>query len=121
MKILIASHDKEVGYMYSEIASMNGHSVITPKEGEYSAQRVLDMLKERPDKVLMDINYGRPGTENIQPILQVAETMRSLNYDLQKSLLGVTGRDDLVGLVQREHNIPTISKTDMTRTMEFLS
>ena len=119
MKILIASHNDDVTSMYVDIASGNGHTTILPKSRNY--QEVVDLLSSNPDRVLMDVNYGKPGTEDATPILEVVNAMRTKGYDITSKLLGVTGRDDFAENLTKTQQIPAAAKTDITRLFAFLA
>lgn len=121
MKILIALHQPDQTMLFSDCAEMNGHNVIKPKVGSNSLDDVVVLLEDKPDRVLMDVNYGKPGSQDVTPIQRVADSMRQRGYDIQKALLGVTGNDYLADDVRDQYQIPATPKTSFQDVFKFLS
>ncbi|MEK6889498.1 MAG: hypothetical protein AABW80_05330 [Nanoarchaeota archaeon] len=119
--LLIASHDKAVGNMLEDVARRNGYGVVCPQSEGFLVDEFRTLLDQRPIKVLMDVNYGKWGSNDISPIITVAELMKEREYDLQTSLLGITGNPLLAEETQKKNRINVATKTDIRRVFGFLS
>ena len=123
MKVLIISHEPSLTPLYKTFVERNSGTAITPPEdGKYDIERAVTLLlDEKPDKVLMDFNYGNGASEDPTPILTIANKMRTNGYDVPRQLLGVTGRSDLTKRLSEELGLAIIPKTEFQRLKAFLT
>ncbi len=119
MKILIALHNQGDRDLYTLYAKRSNHEVITPTNTSYDRENFNAELDQKPERVLMDVNYGSPASYTDLPILEVNEEMIRRGYDTSKSLMGITALSDLVKQL-REQNIPAVDKTEIKKIFAFL-
>lgn len=118
--LLIASHEEAVREIIKTFAESIGYNVFSPARAKFSEEEFSELLKKQPTKVLIDVNYGDRASYDAEPIIVTARLMRDREYDLDTSLLGMTGHIDLAEEVQREHRIKTVAKTDIANLFGFL-
>ena len=121
MKILLAMHDKSVLQFYRMLSDFKGHESITPINGK-TFDNVIDVLSQKPDKVIMDINYGMHGVDSDSPFLRVEEAMRTRGYDTKKQLLGITALPLLAQNVREKYGLAAAIKvTDQAAISNFFA
>ncbi len=120
MKILLGLHKPDELDLYKLVINGNDHEAILPQNGDCNTAGLIKLLDNNPNKVLMDVNYGKPGSEDVSAIIQVAEAMRQKGYDISQTLLGVTGRDSLIEFLN-SYKIPVVQKPGTNDVFAFLS
>jgi hypothetical protein len=120
MKYILALHDELQRMLFSDAATSNKHAIQYPSHE--TGKDIVALLNENPDKVMMDVNFGDPGSKEYSPILEVRDAMLARGYDISKSLLGVTGYPYLAEKIQQEHSIPVARKPeDTSKMLAFVS
>ena len=105
-KALIGSHDDMQREYFTMIAEMRGYSVTN----ETSYAGMISRLDQKPDRVIMDVNLGRPGSLDYTPIKEVDKARKERGYnDDRTSLLGITGHTPLAMEITST-GIPAIAK-----------
>ena len=121
MKILMGLHERSLDSLFGEIAQDNSHTVIRPdKTPELNYKSIIALLDDKPDRVLMDSNYGSPGSNNITPIIEVRKRMLELGYDVNNSLLGISG-NDYAHQEAEKAGINSSLKPSLEKIFEFLA
>ena len=119
--LLLAIHNEDLSQGYAHIGEIIGYRIITPLVKDSTAELIAALKNSRPKVVVMDINYGNPGSRDISPILEIALTMEHLKYDLKTSLFGITGlHGNLISRLNRD-GINAVMKPDSEgRILNFL-
>lgn len=103
MKVLLALHDESVYMVFNMFAQMS--NVETSKPQRMTTESAVEaLLANNPDRVLVDVNLGTRGGLDYTPFLKIEEAMREKGYDTQTSLLGITGRIDLIQEIREKHS-----------------
>ena len=69
MRILLALHNESVRDTYESLTKIKGNTPLFPRN-EYETKAIINAIEsERPDRVVMDVNFGTPASQDCQPMI----------------------------------------------------
>lgn len=119
MNVLFAMSPSPLVESLREAIKMRGsNSIVYPEKGYTSVVMERVLKHHQPDRVLMEINYGRSNPQDYTPLEDTARLMEMNGLDIQTKLLGI-GEAPLADLAIQK-GIPAISN-DFHNVMQIIS
>lgn len=105
---LLGIHDKTLLETWTDILQDNGYSVtqaLTPEE-------IIRLAECNQHCVyIMDLNFGKPGSNDITPSVNVYNAVRSRADAGEARFVGISGDPNVVDIAQKQ-SVPAFYKTD---------
>jgi len=108
-KILLALHNPRTLSLFNTVCKSRNYE-------PYSANSMDELLEQAKSdgysRYVMDLNFGSPGIQDINPAIQLYELVKPRIADGSAKFIGISGEEDAVKLAQKI-GVPSNCSSDL--------